>query len=237
MAMLASVTRGLAREEDPMTTPTVESYLEIIYMLTAEGQPVIGARLADALRVSRPTVTATLKRMVRDGFVKLNEHKEIQMTPKGQAIAEHLQRRHRVVERWLTDVLEFDWAKSDAEAHKLEHAMSDEVFELLNKQLGYPATCPHGNLIPGNARAFDDKAAQLSAMREGERLIVVRISEYAENVGALLEYLGAHGIVPGAQIVISEIAPLEGPLTLKLGRQVTSLSREVARMVWVKRAE
>ena len=219
-----------------MTTPTVEAYLEIIYMMTAEGQPVIGARLANALRVSRPTVTATLQRMVRDGLVKLNNHKEIQMTPKGQSLAEHLQRRHRVVERWLTDVLEFDWAKSDAEAHKLEHAMSDEVFELLNKQLGYPATCPHGNPIPGNARGVaDSKAIQLSAAREGERVTVVRISEYAEKVGELLDYLGTRGVVPGASVTVTEVAPLDGPFTLKLGSRVVSMSREVASFVWVKR--
>lgn len=219
-----------------MTTPTVESYLELIFMMAAERQPVIGARLAEALRVSPPTVTATLRRMVRDGYVKLNEHKEIQLTPKGQAIAEHLQRRHRVVERWLTDTLGFDWARSDAEAHKLEHAMTDEVFELLNKQLGYPATCPHGNPIPGNVRALkDSQAIALAAARAGERVRVVRISEYAENVSELLEYLGARGILPGAQLVISEVAPLNGPITFKLGSKVISLSREVARFVWVKR--
>ena len=220
-----------------MTTSTVESYLEIIFMMVVEGQPVIGARLADALHVSRPTVTATLQRMGRDGLIKLNDRKEIQMTAKGQAIAEHLQRRHRVVERWLTDVLGFDWAKSDAEAHKLEHAMSDEVFELLNKQLGYPATCPHGNPIPGNTRSvmLDTKAIQLSAAREGERVTVVRISEYAENIGELLDYLGTRGIVPSAQIAVTDIAPLNGPLTLKLGSKVISMSREVAHFVWVKR--
>jgi DtxR family Mn-dependent transcriptional regulator len=220
-----------------MTTPTVESYLEIIYMMTAESQPVIGARLADALRVSRPTVTATLQRMVRDGLVKLNDRKEIRMTPKAQAIAEHLQRRHRVVERWLTDVLGYDWAKSDAEAHKLEHAMSDEVFELLNKQLGFPATCPHGNPIPGNPHgSAESTTLQLSAAREGERVTVVRISEYAENVAELLEYLGGRGVIPGAQITVTDIAPLQGPLTLKLGSKVISMSREVANFVWVKRA-
>lgn len=220
-----------------MTTPTVESYLEIIFMMASEGQPVIGARLADALHVSRPTVTATLRRMVRDGYVKLNERKEIQLTSKGQAIAERLQRRHRIVERWLTDALGFDWARSDAEAHKIEHAMSDEVFELINKQLGYPATCPHGNPIPGNARAMtDSQAIPLASVREGERVNVVRISEYAENVSELLEYLGTRGIVPGAQLTITEVAPINGPLSLKVGNRIVPLSREVAQFVWVKRA-
>ncbi len=221
-----------------MTTPTVESYLEIIYMMAMEQQPVIGARLAESLHVSRPTVTTTLKRMVREGLIKIIDRKEIQMTAKGQAIAERLQHRHRIVERWLTDVLGMDWAKSDAEAHRLEHAMSDEVAELLNKSLGYPATCPHGNPIPGNPRGavlIDVKAFQLNDANEGDRVVVTRISEYAENVAALLEYLGQRGLTPGARVVVTEIAPLEGPLTLKIGTRTTSMSREIARFVWVKR--
>ncbi len=223
-----------------MTTPTTEAYLEIIYMMAAERQPVIGARLAESLHVSRPTVTATLKRMVREGLIKTSAHKEIQLTAKGQGIAEHLQRRHRVVERWLTDVLGLDWAKSDAEAHQLEHAMSDEVAELLNKHLGYPATCPHGNPIPGNVRmpyGDNDKVFQLSNAKEGAHLQVTRVSEYAENVAELLDYLGSRGVVPGAHLTVSEIAPLEGPLTFKIRDRVISMSRQVAGFVWVKRAE
>ena len=221
-----------------MATPTIEGYLEIIYMMAVEGQAVIGARLAESLHVSRPTVTTTLKRMVRDGLIKLDAHKTITLTPKGQAIAEHLQRRHRVVERWLTDVLGLDWAKSDAEAHRLEHAMSDEVFDRLNEHLGRPATCPHGNPIPGNARSVapDPKAFQLSQAKDGDQLHILRISEYAENVSELLDYLGKRGIVPGATLTVTEVAPMQGPLSCKLGRQVIPLSRQVAGFVWVKRA-
>jgi DtxR family Mn-dependent transcriptional regulator len=220
-----------------MATPAVEGYLEVIYMMSVEGQPVIGARLAESLHVSRPTVTMTLKRMVRDGFIKLNEHKEVTLTTKGQAIAEYLQRRHRIVERWLTDVLGLDWAKSDAEAHRLEHAMSDEVAELLNKHLGSPTTCPHGNPIPGNVRSVapDAKMFQLNKANEGDRVIVMRISEYAENVSELLDYLGKRGMMPGATLTISEIAPLNGPITFKIGNKTVSMSREVAGYVWVKR--
>lgn len=220
-----------------MATPAVEGYLEVIYMMSAEGRPVIGARLAESLHVSRPTVTITLKRMVRDGLIKLNAHKEITLTAKGQSIAEYLQRRHRIVERWLVDVLGLDWAKSDAEAHRLEHAMSDEVAELLNQHLGKPATCPHGNPIPGNvwSVALDSKTFPLNQTREGDRVQVMRISEYAENVSELLDYLGKRGIMPGASITVTEIAPLEGPLTLKIGNQIVPMSRQVAGFVWVKR--
>ncbi len=220
-----------------MATPTIEGYLEIIYMMSVEGQPVIGARLAESLHVSRPTVTTTLKRMVRDGLIKLNAHKEIALTTKGQSIAEYLQRRHRIVERWLVDVLGLDWAKSDAEAHHLEHAMSDEVAELLNDHLCNPATCPHGNPIPGNVRsvAVDPKSFPLNQANEGDRVIVMRISEYAENVSELLDYLGKRGFKPGVSIAVTEIAPLEGPLTLKVGSKMVPMSRQVAGYVWVKR--
>ena len=219
-----------------MTTPTVEAYLEIIYMMATERQPVIGARLADTLQVSRPTITATLRRMVRDGFVKLDEQKRIQLTAKGQSIAEHLQRRHRIVERWLTDVLGMDWAKSDAEAHRLEHAMSDDILELLNKHIGYPTTCPHGNPIPGNTRHVlaDNKTFQIHGTRAGDCVTVVRISEYGENVNELLDYLGTHGVIPGASVTIMEIAPFKGPLTLRTKNKVFSMSREIANFVWVK---
>ncbi len=223
-----------------MPTPTVEAYLEIIYMMQMEEQPVIGARLAESLHVSRPTVTTTLKRMLRERLVKLNSRKEIQMTNKGRAIAERLQHRHRIVERWLTDELGLGWAESDAEAHHLEHAMSDEVAELLNKHLGYPATCPHGNPIPGNPSgeaAGAQKSFQLSATRPGERVQVMRVSEYAENVAELLDYLGKSQVRPGAQITVTDIAPLQGPLTLQVGARTISMSREVAGYVWVKRSE
>jgi DtxR family Mn-dependent transcriptional regulator len=177
--------------------------------------------------------------LVRDDLIKTSKDKEISLTKRGQAIAEHLQRRHRVVERWLTDVLGLDWAKSDAEAHHLEHAMSDEVAELLNKHLGYPATCPHGNPIPGNISERDLDAPsliQLSTAEEGARVLVSRISEYAENVAELLDYLGARGIIPGARVKVDEVAPLEGPLTLRVDHRVVSMSREVANYVWVKQA-
>jgi DtxR family Mn-dependent transcriptional regulator len=220
-----------------MATAAVEGYLEVIYMMLAEGQPVIGARLAESLHVSRPTVTATLKRMVRDGYIKLNERKEITLTAKGQSIAEHLQRRHRIVERWLTDELGLDWAKSDAEAHRLEHAMSDQVVELLNQYLGSPATCPHGNPIPGNVRNVtpDPKIFPLSKANEGDQVIVMRISEYAENVSELLEYLGKRGIMPNATLTITAVAPLDGLLTFKVGNKTVALSRQIAGFVWVKR--
>lgn len=155
------------------TTPTTEEYLEIIYMMNAEGRIVKGARLAEIIGVSRPTVTATLRRMTRDGLIQLNAKKEVELTTHGYTVADTLQRRHRIIERWLTDGLQFDWAKSDAESHRLEHVFSDEVIERLNDQLGRPETCPHGNPIPGNQRPGSKNVSfPLSQSSEGDRVRV-----------------------------------------------------------------
>ncbi len=216
-------------------TPVLERYLEFIYLMAVEGQPIIGARLAKSLHVSRPSVTATLKRLVREGMIKFNSRKEIQLTAKGQSLAEYLQRRHCIIERWLTEELGLSWEESDAQAHQLEHAMSDQVAEMLNRHLGSPTTCPHGNPVPGNARVPDSKNVQLSRAQEGDRVTVVRISEYDADVAELLSYLGKREIKPGTTLNVAEIAPMKGPLTLKIGTQTVSMSREVASFVWVKK--
>src|SRR5581483_2273365 len=136
-------------------------------------------------------------------------------TKKGYTLADTLQRRHRILERWLTDVLGFDWAKSDAESHRLEHVFSDEVVDRLNDLLGRPETCPHGNPIPGNQRSHKQlHAFPLSEGKEGERLRVTRISEYAENTGDILVHLGERGVRPGAELVITDISPLNRVFTL-----------------------
>lgn len=205
--------------------------------MAVEEQPIISARLAKSLHVSRPSVTATLKRMVREGLVKFNARKEIQLTAKGQSLAEYLQRRHCIIERWLTEDLGLSWEESDAQAHQLEHAMSDQVAEQLNLHLGSPTTCPHGNPIPGNTRNLaDPRNIQLSHAEEGDRVVVARISEYDADVVELLSYLGKRDVKPGTKMNIVEIAPFKGPLTLKIGTELVSMSREVANFVWVKKS-
>ncbi|GIL14843.1 MAG: DNA-binding protein [Chloroflexota bacterium] len=218
----------------PDTTPTTEEYLEIIYMMAAEDRIVKGARLAEIIGVSRPTVTATLRRMLRDDLIALDAKKQITLTSKGYAIADMLQRRHRIIERWLTDTLGLDWAESDAESHRLEHAFSDQVVERLNELLGFPETCPHGNPIPGNQRGEPGAAAfPLSQASEGATLLVARISEYVENSGDMLKHLGERGLVPGAQITVVEHSPLNQALTLRVNDKYFALALYIANALWV----
>src|SRR5213082_4177190 len=158
----------------------VSRYLEAIYYMWSEGEPLRSARLADWLGVSRPTVTIALRRMTRDGLVKLTRTKDIELTPKGMAQAESIVRRHRIMERWLTDGLGLDWVTADEEAARLEHAVTDVVERRLYEVLGRPATCPHGNPIPGYSEA-SPREARLSSLAPGQGATITRVSEVAER--------------------------------------------------------
>src|SRR5688500_9065413 len=135
--------------EEPKVTHALEDYLKAIYVLGEESQPVIAARMAAEAGVSASTIFATLRRLEKDGYVTINRRKEIHLTSEGKNIAERIIRRHFLTERFLTDLLGLDWVKAHQEAHRLEHAISQDVEDRLAKLLGYPTTCPHGNPIPG----------------------------------------------------------------------------------------
>src|SRR5262249_59302383 len=112
-------------------------------------RPVIGARLARHMHVSAPSITEALRRMQKDGYIRIGGRKEIRLTTKGLGIAETMARRHRLIERWLTDVLGLDWSRAHDEAHRLEHSLSPVVEERLPQTPGLPATRPPRNPHPG----------------------------------------------------------------------------------------
>src|SRR5260221_2902744 len=146
--------------------------------MEAEGEPVRSARLADWLGVSRPTVTVALRRMTRDGMVRLNGRKEIELTDRGRQAASAIVRRHRIMERWLTDGLGLDWGTADEEAARLEHAVSGVVEKRLYEVLGRPTTCPHGNPISGYSEAAPDDM-RLTNVQAGTKGLNRRVSESA----------------------------------------------------------
>jgi DtxR family Mn-dependent transcriptional regulator len=211
----------------------VSHYLEAIYYMQAEGEVVRSARLADWLSVSRPTVTVGLRRMARDGMVRLNARKEIELTRRGERSAAAIVRRHRIMERWLTDGLGLDWVTADEEAARLEHAVSQVVEDRVYKLLGNPTTCPHGNAIPGYATPRRDERP-LSAVRAGEAGMITRISEVAQREApALLQYLHERRLVPRARVRIVEVDRVGRTLRLRVGERELTLSAETASKIWV----
>ena len=212
---------------------TISRYLEAIYYIDAEGDTVRASRLADWLSVSQPTASATLHRMVRDRLVKISPAKVITLTPGGRDEAGRIVRRHRIAERWLTDVLGLDWLQADEEAGKLEHAFSDEVADRLHRLIGEPTTCPHGNPIPGSkAKPRDERA--LSSMEPGERSRVRRVSEVAEREAPeLLGFLAQSGLVMGAEVEAVAKSLGAGTQTVRAGGREVAMSMEVADKIWV----
>ncbi len=213
----------------------IAHYLEAIYYIRAEGEVVRSARLADWLSVSRPTVTVALRRMTRDGMVRLSAHKEIELTAAGDAAAAAIVRRHRIMERWLTDVLGLDWVTADAEAERLEHAVSEVVAEKLYRALGRPTTCPHGNPIPGHSTMRKNEL-RLSALKPGETGTITRISEVAQREAPpLLQYLHERGLKPGRRIRVQEVDEVGRTIRLRGARTLT-LSTETASKLSVVRS-
>lgn len=213
-----------------MPTPTIEEYLEAIYALAGDGNEVIGARLAEALSVSPPTVTATLHRMVRDALIEIGPRKEVTLTAKGRDAVEALVRRHRLSERLLVDVLGLDWHTVHDEACRLEHAISPAVEERLAAFLGDPATCPHGNPIPGKYKG--EAETRLSDASPGDARVITRVAQRAESEPGLLQYLHQRGLVPGVQVLVAEVAPFNGPIVLQVDDRSVPVGRDVAAALW-----
>src|SRR3981081_4415062 len=210
----------------------VSRYLEAIYHIWAEKEPIRSSRLADWLGVSRPTVTVALQRMSRDGLVRMNRRKEVELTARGMRMAESIVRRHRIMERWLTDGLGLDWVTADAEAARLEHAVSEGVEKRLYEVLGRPRRAPHGNPIPGHSKAAP-KEVRLATLGAGARASISRVSEVAEREAPLLlAYLHKRGLVPGGKVRVLEVDDVAKTLRVKAANREVTLSHETAAKVW-----
>jgi DtxR family Mn-dependent transcriptional regulator len=182
--------------------PPVEEYLETMLALDEEGVPVIQARIAERLGRSAPSVSEMLDRLIEDGYVT-REGRRLSLTASGRALAEKVVRKHRLAERLLVDVIGLEWHKVHREAGRWEHVISDDVEARLVELLGDPATCPHGNPIPGSHSAGPSVATRpLADVGAGERVRLLRISEEVElNLGSLT-LLDEGGFIPGAVALV-----------------------------------
>ena len=219
-------------------TETAERYLETIFYMEHEGERARPGRLADWLGVSPPTVSVSLQRLARDGWVTVEADRSVRLTEAGSAAAAEVVRRHRIIERWLTDALGLDWVTADREAAALAHDLSDIVLDRLDAQLGHPSTCPHGNVIPGRRPPKGRSLVHLSDAGSGIRTRVARVSEVAEHEAPqLLGELHRAGIVPGVAVEILAATPT-GPARLRVGEDTgeVELSPTASRAVWVESA-
>ncbi len=217
-----------------METPAIQDYLAAIYDLGGTQKPVIGARLARHMKISPPSITEALRRMQRERYIRLTPKHEIRLTPKGLSIAETMARRHRLIERWLTDVLGLDWAGAHDEAHRLEHAISPVVEERLAALLGMPSTCPHGNPIPGMEQApHPHEHFSLAEAKIGQELAIDRVTEEGEADRQLLKFLWDNGVRPGVALSVTEVAPYAGTVSFRIEGRAVTIGLAAAAKIWV----
>lgn len=193
--------------------PAFEEYCECIFELREDNVEIIQARLVERLNVSRPSVSEMIKRMEAEGLISIRGQK-ITLTHKGDQLAERVVRRHRLAERFLTDVLKLSWSQAHHEACKWEHVISADVERALDTLLGSPTTCPHGNPIPGSSHR-DERVMPLETVHVGERFTVSRIPEELEVAPGMLDLLETSKFFPGAigTVVAGEI---DGSRTVRI---------------------
>ncbi|MBI4336956.1 MAG: metal-dependent transcriptional regulator [Chloroflexi bacterium] len=219
-------------ERRPEISTVVENYLQAVYKLQERGERVFLSRLADAVHVSAATVVGMLKRLAAQGLVQVTESKEITLTRRGTEIAESVVRRHRLAERMLVELLGIAWHRAHEEAHRFEHAISPHVEEKLAQVLGYPATCPFGNPIPGyGGQVSPPDTRPLSEATGGEEGTIERVPEEDQQ---LLEFFEANNLKPGVAVHVKEVAPYKGTVTLSIGGQDVVLGTQVAAAILVR---
>jgi DtxR family Mn-dependent transcriptional regulator len=216
-------------------TAVIEEYLEGIFRLQEKSGVARTSDIVQLLQVVPGTVTNTVERLEKEGLVKHEPYRGVKLTEKGLKIALQVVRRHRLSERLLTDILHVEWDKAHDAACKLEHGITDEIIKPLEKALGHPKTCPHGNPIPTKCGGIiEEKSQPLTELDEREQGVIVKITEEKSD---LLHYLDTLGLVPGTSVEVVEKAPFDGPITLKVGATNRALSRATASIIQVKRTK
>jgi DtxR family Mn-dependent transcriptional regulator len=208
----------MAEYQTPEFHPAFEEYCEAIFELAEDDVDVIQARIADRLMVSRPAVSEMIKRLETEKLVAIN-HNAISLTASGSRLAERVVRRHRLAERFLTDILGLSWADAHKEAGKWEHVISEPVEQAIVRVLDNPTTCPHGNPIPG-ADYVTPTSVPLSEVTVGSGFTVNRIPEELEFTPGLLEFLEESEVLPGRSGKITAASP-DGTTTVEIeGRHI-----------------
>ena len=211
-----------------------EDYLKAIYHIAHRGEAVTTGLLAAELGVASPSVTAMIKRLQEGELVDRAGPRELRLTGAGERAALRVVRRHRLLETFLARVLDVPWDEVHAEAEVLEHALSEELEELIAAKLGNPTVDPHGDPIPSRElKLAETPLPSLAELEPGETATFVRISDTDPD---MLRFLGERGIVPGTRLKLVEQQPFDGPLFVKAGRETHVLGATLARAMHVEPA-
>jgi len=210
---------------------TTEEYLESILAIEEEGVVPMRARLVERLGLSAAAVSETVGRLSEHGYVELHGDRSLHLTDKGRRLATTVVRRHRLAERLLVDVIGLEWEKVHREADRWEHAISSDVEEKLVELLGDPATCPHGNPIPGSKRQVNGKPTVALSRAGPGPVVVQRVNERLEIDDEGIRLLAAAHMTPGRDATVIEI--VDGSVTIDTETGRHTLPRRVAENLYV----
>src|SRR3954449_8515144 len=222
---------------------SVDDYLETIYFLAfpigeyrpdTKGSPTLAVRVADMLGVSRASAGEMLKRLEADGLVERGEHKEAILTTQGRAQAERVVRRHRIIERLLTDFMGYTPAEAHEQADLLGNTFTDDMVERIEERLGNPDRCPHGWPVDTDfEQAENRELAPLSELSPGATATIVRL---AEHDGDLLHWFYDQGFVPGREVEVRAAQPAAGQFSVRLNGDERSIGEKAAAGLFVRPA-
>src|SRR6266508_6632967 len=220
---------------------SVDDYLETIYFLAfpigeyrplTAGSPTLASRVAEMLGVSRASAGEMLKRLEAEGLIERGEQREALLTAAGRERAEHVVRRHRLIERLLTDFLGYTAAEAHVHADELGDTFSDEMVERIAERLGNPERCPHGWPVdPGFEQEENKELAPLADLGPGVKATIVRL---AEHDGELLHWFYDEGLVPGTKIELRGAQPAAGQFTVKVGGREQAIGEKAAAGLFVR---
>jgi DtxR family Mn-dependent transcriptional regulator len=217
-----------------MITVSKEDYLKAILEAESEGETVISATLAHWLRVSAPAVTMALRRLKKDGFVRVQPDGHVRLTAPGRKIARRLTLRHHLIERMLSEVFGMEWYKVHDEAERLEHAVSPDFEARLLAKLGQGGACPHGNLSEQESPTSRRRRGLL-LMSEAETGKHYLVSGIYERDRQLLEFLETRGIRPGVKLDLLE-RNYDQTLSVRTAKRAVILGRLSAEKIWLSPA-
>ncbi|MGH8936262.1 MAG: DtxR family transcriptional regulator [Acidimicrobiia bacterium] len=204
--------------------------LKSVYRLSQAGE-VRGGDLAAALELSPATVTARIKHLTERGLVEHLPYQSVELTDKGRRAAVSAIRRHRIVERFLSDMLGYPWEEADRLAVTFEHRLPDEVEHRLFVALDRPTTCPHGFPIPDPDSDHLPVLPPLASLEPGEEAVVAVPGSTDPEVVAFLETLDLR---PGVRVTVREKHPFEGPVVLSVNGQDRTIGHKLARQIFVR---
>jgi DtxR family transcriptional regulator, Mn-dependent transcriptional regulator len=213
-------------------TDAIQDYLKEIYKLEAADRRVTTSALAQQLGVSAPSVTSMLKKLATLDLVEHERYRGARLTRKGERVALEVIRHHRLLEQYLSQTLGLPIHALHNEADRLEHALSEELEAHIDRSLGYPTRDPHGDPIPGpDLKLERADLTPLSALEPGAKATVERVPD---GNGELLRYLSELKLVPGSRLQMRELAPFDGPVTVRVAGADHAISRELAGQIAVR---